>query len=259
MPVAPPKINTMKKILTFIIILISIGINAQNTDFQGKSVLIYTRNGEGYVHDNIAASVEALEEICHTMGIKTETTDDPVIFESKALKKFDAIIFSNSNNEAFLNEIQRENFKSYIESGKGFMAIHSANASERNWTWFCTLVGGKFVRHPPLQAFDILVIDQNHISTKHLPAVWKWEDECYYSNCLNPAIHVLLAVDLTTIEDDQKDVYPGQVFDHSFPLAWTHTFEGTRVFYTALGHKIEYYKNVDFIAHLRGGIQWVLL
>jgi type 1 glutamine amidotransferase len=248
----------MRKILAFIIILISVSINAQNQDFQGKSVLIYTRNGEGYVHDNIAASVEALEEICHDMGIKTEATDDPVIFEGKSLKKFDAIIFSNSNNEAFLNEIQRKNFKSFIESGKGFMAIHSANASERDWPWFRQMVGGKFVRHPKLQPFNIKVIDSDHISTKHLPSVWKWEDECYYSNYLNPAIHVLLTVDMTTIEDDQKDVYPGQAFDNSFPLAWIHVFEGTKVFYTALGHKIEYYKNENFRAHLRGGIQWIL-
>ena len=231
---------------------------AQPGGLNGKSVLIYTRNGEGFVHDNIAASVEALEEICAGMGVRTEHTDDPTIFEKRRLKDFDAIIFSNSNNEAFLNDQQRDNFKAYIRSGKGFMAVHSAIASERRSHWFGQMAGGKFVRHPKLQPFDIKVIDGGHASTEHLPEVWKWEDECYYTNHLNPAIHVLLAADLTTIDDPKKAEYPGDVFGDLFPLAWCHIFEGSRVFYTALGHKIEYYKDENFRKHLQGGIAWVL-
>lgn len=235
----------------------SIG-QAQDSRLSGKSVLIYTRNGEGYVHDNIAASVKALEEICSSMGIQTMHTDDPLVFEKKRLRKYDAIIFSNSNNEAFLTEAQRSAFKSFIQSGKGFMGIHSANASERDWPWYAQMVGGRFIRHPRLQKFDIRVIDPTHLSTTHLPGVWKWEDECYYSNYLNPAIHVLLAADLNTIKDDQKDEYPGDVFGNLFPLAWCHVFEGARVFYTALGHKIEYYDDPLFRDHLKGGIVWIL-
>ncbi|MDF1572560.1 MAG: ThuA domain-containing protein [Bacteroidales bacterium] len=248
----------MRQILVIMIAMItSLGM-AQDGGLNGKSVLIYTRNGEGYVHDNIAASVEALEEICSSIGIKTMHTDDPVIFEKKGLQKYDAIIFSNSNNEAFLTEEQRAAFKEYILSGKGFMAIHSANASERDWPWYAEMVGGKFIRHPKLQKFDIHVIDPTHVSTSHLPKVWQWEDECYYSNYLNPAIHVLLAADLGTIKDDEKDEYPGDVFGNLFPLAWYHVVEGTRVFYTALGHKIEYYDDTFFRQHLQGGIVWIL-
>lgn len=250
----------MKKLVILIVVLLigAGGVKAQENQLKGKSVLIYTRNGEGYVHDNIEASVKALEELCDGLGVKTTHTDNPEIFEGRGLNNFDAIIFSNSNNEAFLTEEQRQNFKNYILSGKGFMAIHSANASERDWPWYAQMVGGKFVRHPKLQEFDIRVIDPNHRSTRHLESVWKWEDECYYSTHLNPAIHVLLAVDLTTIEDEKKAEYPGVVFGDLFPLAWFHHFEGTRVFYTALGHKIEYYKDAQFRQHLEGGIEWVL-
>lgn len=246
----------MKNCVIVLILLISSLVNAQ--DMKGKSVLIYTHNGEGYVHDNIAASVEALEEICAKLGIKTEATDDPEFFESRRLSNFDAIIFSNSNNEAFLRQEQRNNFQKFIRSGKGFMAIHSANASERDWAWYASMVGGKFVRHPVLQSFDINIIDKEHIATKHLPEIWNWEDECYYSDHLNPAIHILLAVNLTTVEDPEKGNYPGTVFGDQFPLAWCHVFEGSRVFYTALGHKIEYYQDENFRNHLEGGILWVL-
>lgn len=248
----------MKKVLLIIAALVMTTIPNQAQDHSGKSVLIYTRNGEGYVHDNISASVKALEEICAVMGVKTVHSDDPKIFQQKGLDDFDGIIFSNSNNEAFLKGKQRSRFKEYIESGKGFMGIHSANASERDWEWFRQMMGGKFVRHPKLQPFDIKVIDGDHLSTGHLPETWPWEDECYYSNYLNPAINVLLAADLSTIEDEEKETYPGTVFGDLFPLAWCHTFEGTRVFYTALGHKISYYDDPNFRKHLEGGIRYIL-
>jgi type 1 glutamine amidotransferase len=43
-----------------------------------------------------------------------------------------------------------------------------------------------------------------------------------------------------------------------FPLAWCSEVGGARVFYTALGHKIEHYSDPAFRQHLLGGIRWVL-
>ncbi len=248
----------MWKVIVGLIVISSAALHGQPAGLAGKSVLIYTRNGEGYVHDNVEVSVETLEEICEGLGIITEHTDDPEIFGKRRLMSFDAIIFSNSNNEAFLNDRQRENFKAFIRSGKGFMGVHIAIGSERQWDWFKQMIGGTFYRHPKLQPFDIKVIDRGHISTIHLPEVWKWEDECYFNKHLNPAIHVLLAVDLTTVEDKNKEEFPGDVFGDLYPLAWYHNFEGSRVFYTSLGHKIEYYQDENFRKHLKGGIVWIL-
>lgn len=227
-------------------------------DFSGKKIMIYTKNGEGYVHDNIQASVKALEEICSGMNIRTTVSDDPSIFEGKTIHSYDAIIFSNTNNEAFDNDQQRKNFQAFIRSGKGWMGVHSAYASERDWPWFWSMAGGKFLWHPRLQEFDIKIIDPDHISTKHLPEVWTWEDECYISDHLNPAIHVLLAADLSTIKDKRLKASPVTTFGKLFPLAWCHEFEGGRSWFTALGHKIEYYEDEKFRQHLKGGIIWIL-
>lgn len=224
----------------------------------GKKILIYTRNGPGYVHDNIAASVRALEEICDSLGILTEATDTPAVFTPGKLAGFDAVIFANTNNEAFTSQDQREAFRDFIRSGKGYMGVHCASASERDWPWFWAMTGGKFMRHPALQEFDVRVIDSSHISTKLLPATWHWQDECYYSNEFNPDIHVLLAADLRTVEDSLKVDYPGNTFGHFMPLAWCHTFDGGREWFTALGHQIKHYSDPLYRDHLRGGILWVL-
>ena len=248
----------MKKLLSgFIIFLAFAGISGCNPAKQ-MNALIYTKNGEGYVHDNIAASVAAMEKICQGEGISTEVSDDPGVFTPENLARFDALIFANTNNEGFDNETQKKAFQEYIRGGGGFMAIHSSNATEREWPWYRAMVGGKFLRHPPHQEFDVLVTDPAHPSTAHLPKRWTVMDECYYSYHLNPDIHVLLSVDLTTVEDEQKAEYPGETFGTLFPLCWCHEFEGGRQWYTALGHDIEFYEDPLFVEHLRGGLLWVL-
>ncbi len=250
----------MKKITTLLLIIL-VGFSyagAQKTDVKGKHILIYTKNGEGYVHENIASSVKALQEICKKEGILTDVSDDPEVFTPENLKKYDALFFANSNNEGFDTEVQKKAFQDYCRSGKGFAALHSANATERDWPWYCDLVGGKFIRHAPYQEFDVVVIDANHPSTSSLPKRWTIEDECYYSYQLNPDIHVLLAADMTTVEDEGKAEYPGDTFRNSFPLCWCHKFEGGRQWYTAIGHNSEFYNDEIFRAHLRGGILWIL-
>jgi type 1 glutamine amidotransferase len=248
--------NNKLMVFLFLTAMLVTGLHGQ-APHQDR-ILIYTKNGEGYVHKNIAASVAALEKICESEAILTEVSEDPAVFTPENLKRFDAIVFSNTNNEAFDTEKQRKAFQEYIRKGSGFAAIHSANASERQWPWYWAMVGGKFVRHPPYQEFDVLVTDANHPSTAHLPTRWTIEDECYYSNQLNPDIHVLLSADLTTIEDEKKDIYPGETFGQQFPLSWCHYFEGGRQWYTALGHDPGFYEDPLFVEHLKGGILWVL-
>ena len=42
------------------------------------------------------------------------------------------------------------------------------------------------------------------------------------------------------------------------PVAWSHKYEGGKVFYTSLGHKPEVFEDEFYIKHLLGGIYWVL-
>lgn len=249
----------MKKIIFTLICLLTVfNIQANEETLKKKRVLIYTKNGKGFVHKNIPSSIKALQEICALEKIETDVSEDPAVFTDKNLAKYDAIIFSNANNDVFDTEDQKKAFQKYIRSGGGFIAIHSANAVERSWPWYWALVGGKFVRHAPHQEFDVIVIDKNHPSTNFLDKKWVVNDECYYSNNLNPDIHVLLAADLTTVEDKKRSEYPADIFGNYFPLCWSHEFEGARQWYTALGHDAETYNDPTFRKHLRGGILWVL-
>ena len=70
-------------------------------------VLVYQKNGKGFVHDNLAASAAALRELGTRNGFGVDVSDDPSVFTVPALKQYRALIFANSNNEAFDNDEQR--------------------------------------------------------------------------------------------------------------------------------------------------------
>ena len=227
---------------------------------QPSRILIYTRNftpdGKGYVHDNIASSVAALQKLAAGEGFAADHSDDPAVFTDANLKRYRVLVFSNSNNEAFSSEAQRQALQRYIRSGGGFLGIHSATGSERNWTWYSQMLGGKFLRHPKLQTFTVRVHDPHHPATRGLPKTFAWSDECYYHQPLHPSVKPLLVTDPAQLDDPKKAEYPGTLFGDSLPLAWYQEFEGGRTLHVSLGHKKEHYDDPLLLGILRGALQW---
>ena len=222
-------------------------------------VLVYTKNqvGQGlYIHDNIAASVEAIKKLGAENHFTVDVSDQPADFTDANLKKYKALIFDNTNNEIFENEEQKAALQRYIKAGGGFVGIHSTSAAMRDWPWFSSMVGGKFIRHAKLQTFTVVVKDGTDASTAHFPPTFQWTDEFYYVDHMPEGLHVLLAGDLVHLDDPAKETYPGKKFGDEFPLAWRHEFDGGREWYTALGHQKEHYSDPMFTKHLLGGILW---
>ena len=96
------------KIAVAVLVLAGFAAAAQN------KVLVYTKNGKGYIHENIATSVEAIRSIGAESGFDVEASDDPSVFTVENLKRYKAVVFSNSNNEGFDTDAQREAFKKYV-------------------------------------------------------------------------------------------------------------------------------------------------
>jgi len=249
----------MMKHLTALLLL---SLSAAAGHAAERKVLVYTRNftpdGKGYVHDNIQTSVTAIKKMGSEAGFAVDVSDDPAVFTPANLKQYQALVFSNSNNEAFANPAQRDAFKAYIESGGGFVGIHSASGSERDWPYFWSVVGGRFLRHPAFQMFTVRVKDSAHASTRHMPASFEWEDECYFLEYLNPDLHPLLVTDPAKLKDPDRAKHPWDLVGDSLPLAWTLRIGPGRAFYTALGHSKEHYTNPILYQHILGGILWAM-
>lgn len=247
----------LKKLLFVVACVYSSALCAQDIVWSEVKVLVYTKNGEGFIHDNIANSVQAIQAIGKAQGFAVDVSDNPKDFTDANLKQYDALIFSNTNNDVFENDQQRIALMRYVQAGGGFVGIHSASGTERKWPWFKQLLGGTFDWHEPGQPFTVHIIDEQHPSVKHLPSSWKRiKDECYYLKEMEVNLHVIAVNDLTTI-DELRERRP-TTFGNKFPSVWCHEFDGGRSWYTSLGHQKEDYLQKDLRQHILGGIQWVI-
>jgi len=227
-----------------------------------RKVLVYTRNylpdGKGYVHQNIAASVAAIQKIGAEKGIGVDVSEDPASFSDANLQQYSALVFSNSNNEAFATEAQNEAFKRYIQRGGGFVGIHSASGSERSNPYFKSVVGGKFLVHPRQQSFTVRVVDSSQAVTDGIPREFEWKDEFYFVADRSASIHPVLVADRTKLQFLDLMKVDVSMFPNLVPLAWWQTFDGGRQYYIALGHNKEDYVNPLLVRLIENGIVWAM-
>ena len=242
-------------ILIFLLSFFLHSLIAQPNKLAGKRVLIFTKNGKGYVHENIPFSIAAWQKMGAANKFTTDTSTNAALFTDANLQQYDAIIFSNTNNDVFDTDAQRLAFRRYMQAGGGFMGVHSASGTERNWKWFKLMLGATFLRHPPFQSFTVHVLDKDHPSTKNLPPSWGTQDECYYFKEINPSVQVLLVSDISQIKEE-KNAKP-DIFGNRYPAAWCHEFDGGRSWYTALGHDKTDYENPVYLTHILEGLKWV--
>ena len=188
--------------LTTLFLLFAFASFAQKTSY---SVLVYTKNGPGYVHDNISSAVAAIQKLGAEKRFKVEVSDKPGVFEEQNLAKYRLIIFTSTNNDVFDTDIQRLAFRHYIEAGGGFVGVHSVTGTERKWDWFKMMVGETFTWHAKFQPFSVINIDPAHPSMKGVPTKWTKDDECYFGAELYPGIKTLLMHDVSNLDQAQKD------------------------------------------------------
>jgi type 1 glutamine amidotransferase len=225
----------------------------------GSQVLVYTKNGKGYVHDNIASAVACIQQLGKTNNFKVDVSEDPSVFTEANLKKYQLLIFTSTNNDVFDNDEQRVQFRRYIEAGGGFVGVHSVTGTERNWTWFKMMLGETFSWHAKFQKFSIKNLAPTHPSMKGVPSLWTKEDECYFGKELYPGIHVLMAHDLSSLDPSQKEMIVKNAgsFANYYPAVWYQNFEGGNIWVTALGHAKENYQEPTYINHLLQGIKYI--
>lgn len=225
----------------------------------GSRVLVYTKNGTGYIHDNIASAVLCIQQLGEKHHFKVDVSDDPTIFNQANLKKYQVLIFTSTNNDVFDNDDQRVAFRRYIEAGGGFVGVHSVTGTERNWTWFKMMIGETFLWHAAYQKFSIKNMEPTHPSMKGVPALWTKEDECYFGKELYPGIKVLMAHDLSTLLENKKEEITKNAGSYAnyYPAVWYQNFEGGHIWITALGHAKENYNDPTFTNHLLQGIRFI--
>ncbi|KAF8623652.1 hypothetical protein AX17_007351 [Amanita inopinata Kibby_2008] len=226
-------------------------------------ILIYSATRE-YRHDSIPTATQALKSQGSSINVIFENTEDQNQFTDDTLANYDAILFL-SNTGAVLDDQGKAALQNYLDKGGNFVAIHSASDCLRDSTFFGREVGAFFDYHPPLQNATVDVLDSSHPSTRMLPAAWRVQDEMYNFKSDPRALGavVLLSADESSYTDSGIRKY-NQGTPH--PTAWYQTHGAGvgdggiagRSFYTSLGHLSQTWQDKLFMAHVLGGISWVL-
>ncbi|MFF0724140.1 ThuA domain-containing protein [Streptomyces sp. NPDC004134] len=222
----------------------------EEADFR---VLVFSKVTNFY-HDSIPAGIEAVEKLGDEYGFEVDSTDDAAAFTEENLANYEAVVFNNTNSTPesgdLLDADQRAALQSYIQAGGGWLGLHAASASERDWDWYEGLVGAIFDKHPVPQTGRIKVLDGTHPSTKGLPQLWERHEE-WYNWRANPTgkVHTLAQI---KVRDGITGLDEG--VDHAF--SWCQKYDGGRSWFTAGGHDASSFDEPLFLKHLLGGIRW---
>ena len=211
------------------------------------SVLVFSRTA-GFRHDSIPAGIEAVRRQGSARGFSVDASEDAGVFADDSLGKHKVVVFLSTTGDV-LNASQEAAFERFIRRGGGFVGVHSASDTEYDWAFYGGLVGAYFAGHPDIQNAAVQIEDPAHPATQSLPRTWTRRDE-WYNFRQNPRSRVNV---LATLDERS---YTGGTMAPDHPVVWSHSYEGGRSFYTALGHTQESYSESAFVDHLGRAILW---
>lgn len=189
--------------------------------------------------------------------------------------KYDVVI-SNYNGDLWA-EPTRKAFEDYVKNGGGFVSVHAANNSFRDWKGYNEMIGiggwggrsekdgpyvryweGKIIRdlspgrggsHGNRHEFLVETRMPGHPIVKGLPAKWLHTQDELYDRLRGPAKN--LNVLATAFADPSK-----RGSGHHEPMLMTIDYGKGRVFHTTLGHDAVSMNCVGFKTTFLRGSEW---
>lgn len=222
--------------------------NKNELSLKKNKVLVFSKTN-GYRHESIEAGIAAIKKLGAENNFDVDATEDSLYLSDANFKKYKTVIFLSTTG-TILGKDQELALQNFIHNGGGFVGIHAATDCEYEWAWYVKMIGGSFLSHPQQQEAKLIIVDKTHPSTKHLPATWQRKDEWYNFKNLNPDVTVLIKIDETS--------YTGGKNGDNHPMAWCHSYDGGKIFYTELGHTNESYSDPLYLQHVLGGIQYAM-
>ncbi len=225
-----------------------------------KKLLVITES-KGYVHSVVNRQKKDLalaEQVLSDIGKKSGafeavcSQDSRKEITAENLRNFDAVFFYTSG-QLPQSAVQKSDLLAFVRGGRGFGGSHSASDTFYQWAQYGELLGGYFDGHPWHQKVKVIIEDPKHPATRHLAPSFEITDEIYqfkgpYSR---DKLRILMRLDMTNLKAGRRS-------DQDNALAWVHRYGKGRVFYTALGHRDDVWRDQRYQQHLLGGIRYIL-
>ncbi len=245
----------MKKIVVIIILFFFQSGNCIAQQKQFKALLVTATNG--WHHTSLHSGVLAIQQLGVKNFFDVSVWEDPNGFTDEYAKQFDVIIFLNTTGNIF-DSLQQKVMERFIQSGKGYVGIHSASDTEYDWDWYTKLVGRMFVIHPAIQTAVVKTTPEKFPGLQGFADNKLWTDEWYeFGPEKISGLNYILSIDESSYNAKVNwGTKKGEGMGKFHPIAWYHNFDGGRAFYTALGHMPTVYSDEIFLNHLYAGIFW---
>jgi type 1 glutamine amidotransferase len=197
-------------------------------------------------HDSIPAARETMASLAASGGFTVTATDDLSVMTSATLAGYDVVFFALTSGELALSADQKAALLAFVSGGKGFLGAHSAADTLHDWPDYARLLGAAFKDHPWTQVGTVVVEDRAHETTAGLGDAFDILEEFYaFTDNPRPRVHVLLRLDTASV---------GASGD--YPLAWTMTYGSGRVYYNALGHFPDTWRDARFQRQIVAAVRW---
>jgi type 1 glutamine amidotransferase len=202
----------------------------------------------GFRHDSIPTARQVMSDLAASTGeFRVTATEDLSTVTASNLGSYDVLFFALTTGELAFTDDQKMALLNFVRNGGGFVGAHSASDTLHQWPQYGDLLGAFFKEHPWTQQATVIVEDQNHPATQGLGDRFSIVEEFYaFVENPRPRVQVLLRLDAASV---------GSAGD--FPLAWAHGYGNGRVYYNALGHFSETWRDPRFQRQLTGGLRWV--
>ena len=222
----------------------------------GARVVVVTHTA-GFRHDSIPVAEATIERLGRESGLFSVSycrTGDDVrrMLTPAALGDAAAVVFANTTGNIGIPDLDA--FLSWLAEGRGFVGIHSASDTYHDAPAFLAMLGNEFDRHGEQTEIEAVVEAPSHPAVAHVGARYRVFDEIYrFKGNNRDRVTPLLTLDRYPADGLPQAGQPGDL-----PLAWAKSHGAGRVFYTALGHRIELWNDARFQQHVLGGIRAVI-
>jgi type 1 glutamine amidotransferase len=208
------------------------------------TVLVLTQT-LGFHHASIPAAVDALRRAAARSGRYRVT-----FFRSAsrltpaALKGAAAVVFLLTTGELPFSRSQKHALLAFVHDGGGLAGFHSATDTFHHWPGYIKLIGAEFSHHPVPSTERVIVEDRSTPATRALPHSFAIHEEFYvFKHDPRSHVHVLVRLDTPRGGPDR-------------PLVWCRRSPRGRVFYDALGHFPQTWRDPRQLELVSGGIAW---
>jgi type 1 glutamine amidotransferase len=127
----------------------------------------------------------------------------------------------------------------FVSKGGGILGVHTATAAFKEQRHYFEILGGRFIGHGPVEAFEVKPVADSEIFAG-IPA-FTVADELYVHE-LQPGITAHFTA-----------THAGQ----EVPIVWTYHYGQGRVCYAVPGHRTETMHNETYQKVLQLGLAWV--